>query len=189
MIIEGLVSTLNDDGTLNLSPMGAIVDHRHWETFELRPFESSRTHGNLRRSGAGVLHLTDDVLLYARAIAGVWDEFPETVECDCIAGGRVVDAEVALEFTVVWAENRGGRSVLKCQTVQRHRGRDFMGFNRARHAVIEAAILVSRQGIIPAEEISRQLQALETIVDKTGGPGEHAAWKLLVTRINVDSPS
>jgi hypothetical protein len=62
-----------------------------------------------------------------------------------------------------------------------HRGvtREFMGFNRAKHAVLEAAILATRTHLIPAEQIRDEFARLQVIVDKTAGPREREAMALL----------
>jgi hypothetical protein len=62
-----------------------------------------------------------------------------------------------------------------------HRGfrREFIGFNRARHAVLEAAILATRTHLIPADEIREEYVKLQVIVDKTAGPRELEAMQLL----------
>src|SRR5207302_2674714 len=55
-----------------------------------------------------------------------------------------------------------------------HRGmrREFLGFNRARHAVLEAAILATRTHLLPADQIRAEFARLQVIVDKTAGPRE-----------------
>jgi hypothetical protein len=62
-----------------------------------------------------------------------------------------------------------------------HRGmrREFLGFNRARHAVLEAAILATRTHLLPAEQIRADFARLQVIVDKTAGPREREAMALL----------
>ena len=60
MILEGLMTTVNADGTVNVSPMGPRVD-AGLTTFTLRPFQTSTTYCNLKRTGMGVFHVTDDV--------------------------------------------------------------------------------------------------------------------------------
>ena len=62
-----------------------------------------------------------------------------------------------------------------------HRGvrREFLGFNRARHAVLEAAILATRTHLLPAEQIREEFARLQVIVDKTAGPRERDAMALL----------
>jgi hypothetical protein len=66
MILEGIVTTLNGDRSVNVAPMGPIVDET-MQTLLLRPFQTSTTYRNLKRTGCGVLHVTDDVLLLAQA--------------------------------------------------------------------------------------------------------------------------
>ena len=63
----------------------------------------------------------------------------------------------------------------------RHSGtrREFLGFNRARHAVLEAAILATRTHLLPREQISEEFARLQVIVDKTAGPRERDAMAML----------
>ncbi|MGL5094110.1 MAG: DUF447 family spectrin-like domain-containing protein, partial [Planctomycetia bacterium] len=58
-------------------------------------------------------------------------------------------------------------------------GRDWFGFNRAKHAVLEAAVLTSRLGLLPFAEIDAELRRLKVIVDKTAGAAERRAFALL----------
>ena len=51
--------------------------------------------------------------------------------------------------------------------------RDFFGFNRAKHAVVEAAILATRLHLLPLAEVAAEFTKLRVIVGKTGGPDEH----------------
>ena len=62
-----------------------------------------------------------------------------------------------------------------------HRGfrREFIGFNRARFAVLEAAILATRTHLLPADEIRADFARLQVIVDKTAGPREQEAMAML----------
>ncbi len=66
MILEGVVTTLAADGALNVAPMGPDVSEG-LERFTLRPYRTSTTLRNLDATGAGVLHITDDVVLIAHA--------------------------------------------------------------------------------------------------------------------------
>jgi hypothetical protein len=47
------------------------------------------------------------------------------------------------------------------------------------HAVLEAAILATRTHLIPPEEIRREYERLQIIVDKTAGPREQEAMSFL----------
>ena len=69
MILEGIITTINPDGTANISPMGPRVDDT-LRRFVLRPYQSSTTYRNLKRTGQAVFHVTDDVELLARAALG-----------------------------------------------------------------------------------------------------------------------
>ena len=68
---------------------------------------------------------------------------------------------------------------MQCQVVDSGRQRDFFGFNRAKHAVLEAAILATRVQFLPAALIRSQLEQLAVIVGKTAGAQEHRAFDLL----------
>ena len=46
------------------------------------------------------------------------------------------------------------RSRIDARIVHRGRGREFIGFNRAKHAVLEAAILATRVHMLPAGQIT-----------------------------------
>jgi hypothetical protein len=54
-------------------------------------------------------------------------------------------------------------------------GREFLGFNRACHAVLEASILASRARRLDPEDIRAELRRLQVLVDKTAGPREREA--------------
>ena len=66
MIAEGIVTSQNRDGLLNIAPMGPIVDESlTW--LRLRPFQTSTTFRNLQETRCGVFHVVDDVLLIAQS--------------------------------------------------------------------------------------------------------------------------
>ena len=52
-------------------------------------------------------------------------------------------------------------------------------FRRAKHAVIEAAILATRTKLLPAAQIVKEMQHLAVIVDKTAGDAERRAFAFL----------
>jgi len=178
MILEAIVTTINEDGSTNLSPMGPTVAES-LRSFELRPFNTSQTFANLKRTRMGVLHVTDDVELFARAAIGKLLELPELFDADKVEGKVIADACRYYEFEVEFIDETGPRMNLNCRTVVSDRIRDFCGFNRAKHAVIEAAILATRLDFLPAAEISSQFVRLQTVVEKTGGDQEQNAFSLL----------
>ncbi len=181
MILEGIVTTLNDDATLNIAPMGPRVDpSANLARFELRPYRSSTTYRNLKARGEGVFHVTDDVLLLAQTAIGLAvAPVPVTRPADVIAGRILLDACRYYEFRVAELDDREERTTIVAETTAQGRLRDFFGFNRARHAVLEAAILATRSEILPLDEMLAEFRKLAVLVDKTGGPRERAAFTLL----------
>lgn len=178
MILEAIVTTRNADGSTNIAPMGPFCPDLSFEQFELRPFCSSNTWKNLQRSGQGVLHITDDVLVFARsATHSVWQA--NLGPASRVDGEWLTDCCRCYEFEVTWMDDTNSRAVVHCKTVTSHRVRDFLGFNRAKHAVLEASILATRIDFLPAEQIQNQMLDLKKIVAKTGGQQERTAFELL----------
>jgi hypothetical protein len=181
VILEGIVTTLSPEGELNIAPMGPKVGpdvgmHR----FELRPYRTSTTYRNLKARGEGVFHVTDDVLLLAQAAIGVpTDPKPELRPAEMVSGWIVVDACRYHEFRVVELDDQAERTRISAETVATGHLRDFLGFNRAKHAVVEAAILATRTALLPRAEILAEFEKLAILVAKTGGPAEDAAYRLL----------
>jgi hypothetical protein len=178
MILEGLVTTTNSDGSPHLAPMGPRVT-ADLRTFLLRPFPTSTTYQNLRRHGEGVLHVTDDVLLLAKAAVGKVDAFPPHRRAGHVRGFILSDACRYLEFRVKSLDDSEQRVRIEAEVVATGTQRDFFGFNRAKHAALEAAILATRFHILPADEIEAEFRRLRVIVDKTAGPQEFEAMAFL----------
>lgn len=178
MILEGLVTTTAADGSPHLAPMGPRVDPA-MQSFLLRPFPTSTTFQNLKRLGEGVLHVTDDVLLLARAAVGKVDSFPPCHFAEAVKGFILDDACRYFEFRVRSLDESEQRMRIECEVVKAGTHRDFFGFSRAKHAVLEAAILATRFAFLPAEEIETEYRKLRVIVDKTAGPREFEAMAFL----------
>lgn len=182
MILEGLVTTLDEDGSPHLAPMGPRVG-QDFSRFTLRPFPTSHTYQNLLRDREGVLHVTDDALLLARAAIGRVQPFPEVRPATRIKGIVLVECCRHYEFVIRSVDDTGERIDLEAETVHMERTRDFFGFNRARHAVVEAAILATRLHLLPLEEVASEFRKFRVIVGKTGGPAEHEAMAMLEARL------
>jgi hypothetical protein len=178
MILEGIVTTVAADGTPNIAPMGPRVDAA-MQHFVLRPFRTAQTYRNLKERGAGVLHVTDDVLLLARAALGPVDPPPALQPATHIDGYVLAGACRFYEFRVRSFDEREERVRIEAEVVHTVRLRDFFGFNRAKHAVVEAAILATRTDFLPLAEIETEFRKLAIIVDKTGGEQELQAFAFL----------
>jgi hypothetical protein len=177
-ILEGIVTTVGDDGAINIAPMGPHVD-AEMQRFLLRPFNTSQTYRNLKTHGEGVLHVTDDVLLLAKAALGPVEPPPVLRPAEKVRGWVIQDACRSYEFRVASLDDATERVTIVAEVVQVGRLRDFFGFNRAKHAVVEAAILATRTDFLPLDDIEAEYRKLAVLVEKTGGPQEHEALGLL----------
>jgi uncharacterized protein len=182
MILEALVTTLDADGAPHLAPMGPRVS-ADFARFTLRPFPTSNTYRNLLRHGEGVIHVTDDALLLAKAAIGAVGEMPRVRAPERVRGFVLADCCRYFEFAVRSIDASGERVSIDAEVVHAGRVRDFFGFNRAKHAVVEAAILATRLHLLPLSEVASEFAKLRAIVSKTGGPDEHAAMDLLEAKL------
>jgi hypothetical protein len=177
-LLEGIVSTLNVDGSPHVAPMGPIVDDEfNW--LLLRPFRSSTTYQNLKRNGEGVLHVTDDVELIARAAVGQLQPLPRLMPAKSIQGVILADACRWYAFRVESLDDREERTKIVARVVDHGTIREFFGFNRAKHAVVEAAILATRVQLLDSQHIRNEMDRLAGLVEKTGGGQEHRAFDFL----------
>jgi hypothetical protein len=177
-LLEGIVTTLGEDGAPHIAPMGPIVN-AEFSRLLLRPFRTSVTYQNLKRTGQGVLHVTDDVELLARAAVGRLEQLPRLVPAEAVEGVSRADACRWFAFRVESLDDDKERTQIAARVVDRGVIRDFFGFNRAKHAVVEAAILATRIGLLEADYILGELNRLAVLVDKTGGHQEHRAFAFL----------
>jgi uncharacterized protein len=173
-IIETVTTTINPDGTVNCAAMGV-----EWgdDVIIIKPFPSTRTLRNLEATRAAVVNITDDILLFTEAALG--DPHPPTRPTTTVDGAVLADACSWREVTVKAIDRSGPRARVTTHVVGRGSGREFLGFNRASHAVLEASIIASRARWLPAEEIRSELERLQVLVDKTAGAREHEAMELV----------
>jgi hypothetical protein len=170
MILEGLVTTLDAAGGMHVAAMGPWVDDDQRaagviETLVLRPFGTSQTAANLARHPEGVFHLTDDVLLLARVVAGRLDEPPQTQAATRVRGHVLADACRAYEFRVTADDRSAERARLVARVALERDMRPFLGFTRLQ--------------LTGAAAVHTRLDDLQPLVDKTGGPREHEAFAIL----------
>jgi hypothetical protein len=149
----------------------------------IKPYRSTRTLRNLQARGAAVVNLTDDILLFAQAALG--DPHPPTRPAAVVDGAVLADACSWREVTVDEIDVTGPRARVATRVVGQGAGREFVGFSRASHAVLEASILASRARRLPAEEIRAELARLAIVVDKTAGPRERAAMDYVLAHVRT----
>jgi uncharacterized protein len=183
LIVETVVTTINPDGSVNCGAMGV-----EWgeQRIVIKPYRGTRTLRNLRRTGAAVINLTDDILLFSQAALG--DPHPPTRPAARVEGAVLDDACSWREVRVESIDEGSPRARVGTRVVGGGTGRAFLGLNRARHAVLEASILASRARLLPGEDIRAELSRLQVVVDKTAGPREREAMEYVTRHVAVRHP-
>jgi uncharacterized protein len=183
MILETIVTSLSQDGAVNIAPMGV-----EWsdEAIVLKPFLETATYRNVTATGTAVVNLTDDVRVFARAAISN-PEYP-TIPAVVVRGVVLADCCTWRELRVRSIDNTPPRSRIETAVVHRGAHREFVGFNRACHAVLETAIYATRLHLLPREFVESEVARLQTIVDKTAGPREFEAMAILTDYIRSTRP-
>ena len=175
MIIEGLITCDSQHGP-HVSALGPVVNAELTE-WTLRPFQSSRIFALLQANPSCVFHVIDDPLPIVRLVLGM----PPQLTFDQLEGGAWAIREAChwyrLEVHSWKLDNQ--RSEAQAHRVDHGVLRPFWGWNRAKHALLEAAILISRAHIIPPPELRQSLDALRSPIEKTAGARESDAWALI----------
>jgi uncharacterized protein len=180
MIRETILTTMNAEGRLHITPIGIIADGDGWI---IAPFRPSTTLDNLRAMPFAVANHTDDVRIFAGCLTGRHD-WP-TRASDNVPVPRLTGALAHTELAVVGVAEDEQRPRFQCAVVSRGVHAPFAGFNRAQAAVIEAAILVSRLHMLPREKIETEIGYLKTAIEKTAGAQETEAWTWLMEAIRA----
>jgi hypothetical protein len=64
LIVETVVTTLDEDGQANFAAMGVVWGE---DRLVIRPYVGTRTFRNLVRAREAVVNVTDDVLVFAKS--------------------------------------------------------------------------------------------------------------------------
>jgi uncharacterized protein len=181
VIIEGLLTSSRSDDSPHVAPMGPVVDEA-LTNWLLRPFQSSNTFKLLRNNGCCIFHVMDDVLPIVQAALGfeVDVEFKEHA-----TGGWIVKSACHwYKLKVVRWDVSTPRSEAVAVVVETGFLKPFWGWNRAKHAVLEATILATRLHLTERADIQQALAGLASAIEKTAGPREHQAWELVTKYID-----
>jgi len=183
LIREALVVTRSAAGRAHIAPMGAqalLLDDGAAGVL-LQPFRPSTTLDNLLAGGCATLNHVDDVRIIAGCLTGRhdWPLLPAaTIGCD-----RLAVALAHLELEVDRIDDDAQRPRVRLRVRHQVNHAPFPGFNRAKAAVIEAAILVSRLHMLAPGKIDSEIEYLRIAIDKTGGAEEIEAWGWLLEAI------
>jgi hypothetical protein len=178
-IRECIVTTADKAGKVHIAPLGIIAERDGWI---IAPFRPSTTLDNLAEVPVAVANYVDDVRIFAGCLTGrkAWPLAP-------VQGCPVPRLEAALAHSVlevVSVDDDRVRPRHFCRVASEVTHAPFTGLNRARGAVLELAILVSRLGRLPREKIETEIGYLTIAIDKTAGPEEWEAWGWLMERVN-----
>jgi hypothetical protein len=178
VIIETIVTTMTPDGLINCAPMGVDWNpDAHPDSIVLKPFLETATYRNVSATRAAVVNLIDDVRVFARA--AISNPSYETMPAHAVRGVVLAGACSWRELEVTSIDSTPPRSRIVTRVVHHGRQREFIGFNRARHAVLEAAIYATRVHLLDRTFLLSEVDRLQVIVDKTAGPRELEAMALL----------
>ncbi|WP_207459812.1 DUF447 domain-containing protein [Azospirillum sp. SYSU D00513] len=179
LIRETVITTRGPDGRPHIAPMGVTVEG---DRYILAPFRPSRTLDNMLATRCAVVNYTDEVRVIAGCVSGRKRDWP-------LRDARHVTAPILdgtlshEEIEVVEVEEDEIRPRLVCRVIHGENHRPFLGLNRAQAAVVEAAVLISRLHMLPAEKIDAEIAYLTIAITKTAGPAEQEAWDWLMERI------
>jgi hypothetical protein len=178
MIRETIVTTVNAAGAPHIAPLGLVAEGGHWI---IAPFHPSTTLVNLREVPYAVANYTDDVRIFAGCLTGrrTWP----LAKIDSFPVPRLDAALTHAEFAVDRVEDHPERPRFICRVLRQHQHAPFEGLNRAKAAVIELAVLVSRLNFLPRAKVEREMAYLSIAIDKTAGPDEVEAWRWLTEKI------
>jgi len=178
VIVETIVTTVAGDGTVNCAPMGV-----EWgeDALVLKPFVETVTHRNVVATGAAVVNLIDDVRVFVHA-AIANPQYP-TVPATAVRGVVLADCCSWREVELRSIDSTPPRSRIDMAVMHRGMRREFIGFNRARHAVLEATIYATRLHLLPRAFIESELARLQVIVDKTAGAQEFEAMAVITEHV------
>jgi hypothetical protein len=182
VILEGILTTATEDGAPHVAVMGASVSQLGTVWFKrmmLRPFRSTRTYANLTRTRQAVFHVTDDVCLLARAAIGRLHPLPDLLPSEAVSGWVLADCCRWYALQVDTIGGAGPRAEIDSRVVAHGRVRDYFGLNRAKHAVVEAAVLATRTHLMSRDQVLVEMGRLASAVEKTGGAGEREAFSIL----------
>jgi hypothetical protein len=180
VIIETIVTTIAADGSINCAPMGV-----EWsdQRIVLKPFLETATYRNVTATHSAVVNLTDDVRVFAQA--AISNPLYATVPASVVKGVVLADCCSWRELEVQSIDSTPPRSRIETSVVHRGFRREFIGFNRACHAVLEAAIYATRLHLLEPAFVKSEMDRLQVIVDKTAGEREQDAMALLADHVRT----
>ncbi|ERH01212.1 MAG: hypothetical protein J07HN6_02846 [Halonotius sp. J07HN6] len=176
-VTESVVATLGPNDRWNMAALGLHAPEEADEPVTATTWGNTRTKRNFHRQGGGVVQFTADPREFVDAALTIREASdPVLPNAEAWVEISAVSAETGEDGGTEW--ERWNLSPTGAGTVESERPRTI---NRGFYAVVDATVAASRLDV-PAFDTTTLLNRLayfETIVEKTGGARERAAFETL----------
>ncbi|MCD6455692.1 MAG: DUF447 family protein [Methanophagales archaeon] len=183
-ISEVIVTTKSASGEPNAAPIGIIAvtnEDENENNYFVRLYKGSKTLSNARETNKLAANVTNDAVLFVKA---AFEPLTET-QFSLFNGFPVLkEANSWILFDCTFSEKTRETFVFRLTALAVKTNRkEVKAINRGRNAVIEAAILATRNAITEDErdraEREKLMALYARIVEKCGGSREKEALKIL----------
>ena len=180
MIHEVIVTTISNEGIVHIAPMGIrFIDKQ----VVISPFKPSTTLNNITENNIATINFIDDVRVFAGIVSRHKKDWELSARTDLEIVPNLTLTNTFYNVVVNEYQEDDKRPNIICDIKNSAIIKPFLGFNRAQFSVIEAAVLLSRLGMISMEKIDREIEYLKIGIDKTAGPHELEAWGWIQDKI------
>ncbi|NLI91656.1 MAG: DUF447 family protein [Peptococcaceae bacterium] len=179
MIIETIISSINDDGKVNFAPIGIYVPDNTQKLLDVKEMEiflypGSKTFNNLKATKIGVVNFTDDILSFVDT--ALFSFILPSLPSHMVLSPRMADANMIWEFMVTFFDDSTEPARVKCKILCAKEYAGFTGFCRAHCVILEAIIAATRLQFISATRIEKSWPLWQEVVNRTGGLREFQAF-------------
>jgi hypothetical protein len=171
MIIETIISTINNKGEVNFAPFGI---KRNKKIIYISPYIPSKTLNNLISTKSAVINYINECSYFVDCIIG--EKKFNTSRSHEINGYYLKNSLAHDEVRVLSVKEDEIRPTFKCEVIGEYLHKKYPGYNRANGAVIEACILATRVKMLKKTKIENELNYLNISVEKTAGKNELKSW-------------
>jgi len=180
MIHEVIVTTISNEGIVHIAPMGIrFIDKQ----VVISPFKPSTTLNNITENNIATINFIDDVRVFAGIVSRHKKDWELSARTDLEIVPNLTLTNTFYNVVVNEYQEDDKRPNIICDIKNSEVIKPFLGFNRAQFSVIEAAVLLSRLGMISMDKIDREIEYLKIGIDKTAGPHEVEAWGWIQDKI------
>ena len=180
MIHEVIVTTISNEGIVHIAPMGIrFIDKQ----VVISPFKPSTTLNNITENNIATINFIDDVRVFAGIVSRHKKDWELSARTDLEIVPNLTLTNTFYNVVVNKYQEDDKRPNIICDIKNSAVIKPFLGFNRAQFSVIEAAVLLSRLGMISMDKIDREIEYLKIGIDKTAGPHELEAWGWIQDKI------